>query len=119
MLPGRIGTLKILFRDLWHLQVDVHRAGRCHVGSEAVGREATSVEDGEVGRAEGLKLRLRRTNEHVVHEQAVVRSSRDHADPDAALRQGQRESVAPRLGKACPNAGCDQLRLLHTARGAA
>lgn len=91
MLSGRFGTLKILFLDLWHLQVDVHRAGGCHVGGEAVGREATSVEDGEVGRAEGLKLRLRRTNEHVVHEQAVVRSSRDHADPDAALRGWQRE----------------------------
>ena len=51
------------------------------------------VVDDEVGLAEARELLLRRPDQHVVHEQRVVRPRADHADLEAVLRVPAGEAV--------------------------
>lgn len=75
------------------LEVDLDGRGRGHAGGEAVRRELTGVVDGEIGLAEVGELLGGRTDEHVVHEEGVVRSAADDADFDSVLGLPASEAV--------------------------
>ena len=63
-------------------EVDGDRGGRGHAGGESIGREGTGVVN-DIVRVEMLELFPARANEHVPHEEGMVRSSADDSDVDA------------------------------------
>ena len=67
-------------------QVEVDGRGGGHVGGVAVDGEGARIEDGEVRLAKGSQLLGRGPDEHVVHEQRVVRARTHHAHLDPRLR---------------------------------
>lgn len=74
--------------SIWrrHLEIDVHRGGGGHVRGVAVTGEGASIEDGEVGTPKVGQILLGGPDQHVVHEQAVVRTCADHPNLVPRLR---------------------------------
>ena len=68
------------------LETDIHTGRRRHVAGVAVDREGTSIQYGEVRLAKVQQLLVSGTNEHVVHEQSVVRPSTHNTDLDSSLQ---------------------------------
>lgn len=67
------------------LEVDLDGSRGSHAGGEPIGWELASVVDDEVWLAKVLKLGLRRSDKHVVHEEGVVGTCADDPDLDAVL----------------------------------
>lgn len=74
-------------------QVHVDGRGRRHVGRVAVDGKRARVENGKVGLPKFGQLALRRPNQHVVHEQRVVRARAHDAHLDAGRRVPPRVPV--------------------------
>lgn len=60
-------------------EVDSNRCGRGHTAGISVGGESTTVVD-DVVRVEVLQLLSRGADQHVAHEESVVRAGADNAD---------------------------------------
>lgn len=77
--PGVFGAQ---YDHLLGRKVDSHRCRRCHTSGKAIGRERTGIID-HVIRMKSLELFPRWTDEHIPHEQSMIRSGAYDADIDA------------------------------------
>lgn len=71
------------------LETDINTGRRGHVAGVAVDWEGTSIEDGEVWLAKVQQLLVSGANEHVVHEQSMVRPCTHNSDLDSSLHRQQ------------------------------
>ena len=71
------------------LEADIHAGGRRHVTGVTIHWKSSSIENGEIWLAKVQQLLVCRPNEHVVHEQSMVRSCTHHTDLDPGLQQDE------------------------------
>jgi hypothetical protein len=95
------GVLAAEDDELATAERQVDRRGGGHARGVLVGGEAAGVEDDVVGRAEAVELGHRRADQHVVHEQRVVRAGAHDADlePVGGIPAGEAvDDVQPLAG---------------------
>ncbi len=76
------GIFSAQYDHLLGRKVDSHRCRRCHTSGKAISRERPSIIDHVIG-MKRLELFPRWTDEHIPHEQSMVRSGAYDADIDA------------------------------------
>ena len=67
-------------------QTQVNAGARRHAGCVPVRRETARVVDHKVRLTKRFQFEISRTDQHVVHEQSMIRSSTDDADFDPCVR---------------------------------
>ena len=75
------------------LEAEIDARRRTHATGQAIRGKRAGVDDDEVRLAEAGELVLRRTDQHGVHEERVIRPRADHADFDAVFRVPTGEAV--------------------------
>ena len=81
-LAGIFGTQ---YHHFPHVKIDSNRSRRCHSSCISIGRECTSIVNREIRLTEIFQFFSSRSNQHILHEQRVIRTSANYSNFDTVF----------------------------------